>query len=68
MAKHKRERRPLSDSGTRFRDAVGRYLRAKGWSVVVAGPVGLVSYAGNRHQLTIDFLGTQKAKKSETEE
>lgn len=58
----KRKRRRLTDPGMRFLDQMGRYMKTRGWSVLVAGPIGLVRSVGGRrdkHQLVIEFLGVE---------
>lgn len=56
-------RKAPTDPGGRFLYQMGRYMKSRGWNVLVAGPIGIVRGVDSRHQLVINFLGaeTQKA-------
>ncbi len=47
------------DPAMRLLDAVGRYVKARGGEVLVAGPIGLVRDVLNahHHELVIHFTG-----------
>lgn len=58
----KRTRKAPRDPGARFLEQMGRYMKTRGWNVVIAGPIGIVRDVGgrqHRHQLVIEFLGAE---------
>lgn len=58
--KQKRKPRDPDAAGKRFLDQMGRYMKSRGWNIIVAGPIGLIRGLDNRHQLVIEFLGAEK--------